>query len=113
MLVQIPAISGELRKGATLALRVTGAARPLRARVLRLEPNRELTILVLWPLGLLRPVNTQRVEPLESNRTRYTYTETFSGLLLPLVAGNLDRNVAPFYQATCEALKARVEGWKE
>jgi hypothetical protein len=107
---QIPSIRGELQEGEILTLQVTGTARPLRARVLRLVPNRELTILALWPLGLLRPVNTQRVEPLDGNKTRYVYTETFSGPLLPLVARNLARDVAPFYQATCEALKARVEG---
>ena len=54
--------------------------------------------------------HTQRIESLADGRTRYICTETFSGLLLPLVAGNIERNVGPLYQATCEALKAWVEG---
>jgi hypothetical protein len=106
----IPYLSGELQEGVILETRITGVARPLRGKVLRLEPGHELSLLALWPLGLLRPVHTQRVEPLEDGRTRYVCTETFAGLLLPLVAGSIERNVGALYQATCEALKARVEG---
>ena len=106
----IPAISGELQEGAILEMRVTGVTRPMQAKVLRLEPGRELAMLAIWPLGLVRPVHTQRVEPLDDGRTRYVCTETFAGLLLPLIAGKLEDNVKPLYRATCAALKARVEG---
>ena len=105
----IPYLDGELQEGAILETRVTGVERPLRGKVLRLEPGRELSLLALWPLGLLRPVHTQRVEPLDAGRARYVCSETFSGLLLPLVASGIERNVGALYQATCEALKARVE----
>ena len=50
-----------------------------------------------------------RVEPLDGGRTRFVCKETFSGLLLPLVAGNLERSVGPRYRETCEALKFLVE----
>jgi hypothetical protein len=106
----IPSIRGELQEGSALEVRITGVTRPMKGKVLRLEPGRELSLLALWPLGLVRPVHTQRVEPLEGGRTRYVCTETFSGLLVPLIAGNLERNVKPQYQATCEALRKRVEG---
>ena len=105
----LPYLGGELREGAVLETRVTGVERPLRGKVLRLEPGRELSLLALWPLGLLRPVHTQRVEALDDGRTRYVCSETFSGLLLPLLAGSIERNVGALYQTTCEALKARVE----
>jgi hypothetical protein len=105
----IPSISGDLQEGAVLEVRITDVARPMRGRVLRLEPGRELTLLAIWPLGLLRPVHTLRVEPLDDGRTRFVCEESFSGLLAPLLARNLERNVGPRYQATCEALKALVE----
>jgi hypothetical protein len=106
----IPSIRGELQEGAILEMRVTGVARPMRGKVLRLEPGSELSLLALWPLGLLRPVHTQLVEPLEGGRTCYRCRETFGGLLVPLLARNIERNVGPLYGATCAALKARVEG---
>ena len=70
-------------------------------------------MLAIWPLGLLRPVHTQSVEPLDAGKTRYVCRETFSGLLMPLLAASITRNVASLYEATCVALKARVEGGAE
>jgi hypothetical protein len=105
----IPSISGELHEGALLEMRVSGVERPLRGEVLRLDPGRELSMLALWPLGLVRPVHTQRVEPTDTGRTRYVCQETFRGLLVPFLASTLERNVGLLYRATCEGLKAYVE----
>jgi hypothetical protein len=105
----IPSIGGDLQEGAVLEVRITDVARSMRCRVLHLEPGRELRMLALWPLGLLRPVHTLRVEPLDDGRTRFVCEESFSGLLLPLVASNLERSVGPRYRETCEALKSLVE----
>jgi hypothetical protein len=105
----IPSIRGEPHEGALLEMRVSGVERPLRGKVLRLDPGRELSLLALWPLGLVRPVHTQRVEPSDAGRTRYVCQETFRGLLVPFLASALERNVGPLYQTTCEGLKAYVE----
>ena len=56
----IPYLAGKLHEGAILETRITGVEWPLRGKVMRLEPGRELALLALWPLGLLRPVHTQR-----------------------------------------------------
>ncbi len=104
---------GELREGGILSIKVAGQQRPVNARVLRFVPERELTLETLQPLRLLRPVFSQRLEPLGEGWVRYVCTEQFSGLLAPFLAGALERALGHLYDETCDALRARVSGQGE
>jgi hypothetical protein len=101
---------GELREGGILYVQVAGRAKPLRTRVLRLIPERELSLEARQPLGILRAVLSQRLEPIGEGWVRYVCTETFRGPLLPLMAPGLERTLGQRYEETCDALRALVTG---
>jgi hypothetical protein len=105
-------ISGELREGASLDVRIE----PPGARVTRFEPtvraveaNRELRWLgrLLLP-GVFDGEHSLRIEPLDDGRTRFVQSERFTGILVGLVKGTLAKTEAGFEQMNT-ALKARVE----
>jgi len=105
-------ISGELREGARLEVRIEppGArATTFKPTVLTVEPNRELRWLgrLLVP-GIFDGEHSLGIEPLESSRTRFVQSERFSGVLVGLVKGTLKKTDAGFEQMNA-ALKARVE----
>jgi hypothetical protein len=106
-------IGGELREGARLEVRIQppGArAMTFMPRVRAVDPNRELRWLgrLLVP-GIFDGEHRLRIEPLGSGRTRFIQSERFSGVLVPLVKGSLEKTAAGFEQMNA-ALKARVEG---
>ena len=73
------------------------------------EANRELRWLgrLLLP-GVFDGEHSLRVEPLNSGRSRFVQSESFSGLLVGLFKGTLAKTDAGFDQMNT-ALKARVE----
>lgn len=107
-------VSGEMRAGAKLNLRVIllGFKQwSLRATVLSVAPNRELT----WEAHFIAPVlflarHACRIEPWEAGRVRFRQVEYYSGLLAPVLA----RLLAPFTRRSFEQmnqrLRATVEG---
>lgn len=49
------------------------------------------------------------LEAVDPGKTRFVQRELFSGLLVPLFAGKLDKNTRPGFEAMNQALKVRVE----
>jgi hypothetical protein len=105
-------ISGELREGARLEVRIE----PPRARATTFKPivraveaNRELRWLgrLLVP-GIFDGEHSLRIEPLNGGRSRFVQSERFSGVLVGLVKGTLAKTEAGFEQMNT-ALKARIE----
>jgi hypothetical protein len=105
-------ISGELREGARLEVRIEppGArATTFKPTVRAVQPNRELRWLgrLLLP-GAFDGEHSLRIEPLEEGRSRFVQSERFTGVLVPLVGGMLAKTEAGFEQMNA-ALKTRAE----
>lgn len=60
------------------------------------------------PLGLFSGVRTFTLEELSAETTRFTLTEEFSGLLLPLFGGGIP-DMNPIFATFAKALKDRAE----
>jgi hypothetical protein len=105
-------ISGELREGARLEVRIEppgGRATTFKPTVRAVQANRELRWLGrLLVRGIFDGEHSLRVEPLDGGRSRFIQSERFSGLLVGLVKGALAKTEAGFEQMN-NALKARVE----
>jgi hypothetical protein len=50
------------------------------------------------------------IEALQGGASRLTQDETFSGLLVPIMAGSLERHTLPAFAEMNAAVKARAEG---
>jgi hypothetical protein len=108
----ITAISGELREGARLAVRIAPpgkAAMRFAPVVLAARPAEELrwrgSVLVR---GLLDGEHYFLLEPLGDGRTRLTQGERFSGVLAGLIGGMLPATLRGF-EAMNATLKAQAE----
>lgn len=105
-------LKGELRVGNTLDVTV-GAPGKSRMRfkplVLRVDENRELR----WRGKLLITgvMDGEHVYELQrtATGTRFLHYENFSGLLVPLLKGMLERDTKPGFEAMNRALKQRAE----
>jgi hypothetical protein len=104
---------GELRPQAKLDVQIKppGArALSFKPTVLAVEPERELRWIGRFIVpGLFDGEHSFRLEPLDSGGTRFTTAEHFSGLLVPVFSGYLDKTQTGFEQMNA-ALKARAEG---
>ena len=105
-------LGGELREGAKLEVRIEppgGRAMTFKPSVLAIEPHRELRWLgrLLVP-GVFDGEHILHIEPLAEARSRFTQAERFSGILVPLFGGTLDKTELGFEQMNA-ALKARAE----
>jgi hypothetical protein len=105
-------ISGELREGARLEVRIEppGArATTFKPTVRAVETNRELRWLgrLLVP-GIFDGEHSLRIEPRAGGGSRFVQSERFSGVLVGLVKGMLAKTEVGFEQMNA-ALKARVE----
>jgi hypothetical protein len=103
-------VDGRAKTDSALALKFRlpdGKATSLKARVTKVDANRELC----W-LGGISPLLTAEhhftIEPLDSQRCRFAQRETFSGLLLPLFSGRIAQTERGFAEMD-KALKARAE----
>jgi hypothetical protein len=105
-------ISGELREGARLEVRIEppeGRAMTFKPTVRAVEANRELR----WLGRLFLPrafdgEHSLRIEPLGDGRSRFVQSERFSGLLVGLLKGALAKTETGFEQMN-SALKAQAE----
>jgi hypothetical protein len=105
-------ISGELRAGAKLEVRIEppqARATTFKPTVRSVEPNRELRWLgrLVVP-GIFDGEHSLSIEPLESNNSRFVQSERFSGILVGLAKGTLQKTGTGFEQMNA-ALKERVE----
>jgi hypothetical protein len=105
-------IAGELREGARLEVRIQppqARATTFKPTIRFVEPNRELRWLgrLLLP-GIFDGEHSLSIEPLESDRSRFVQSERFSGILVGLAKGTLQKTDSGFEQMNA-ALKDRVE----
>ena len=63
----------------------------------------------LWIPGIFDAEHVFSLEPRADGGTRLGQTELFRGVLVPLMAGSLDRHTLPAFVAMNEALKQRAE----
>jgi hypothetical protein len=106
-------IEGLPRTGERLVTRMepSGArGMTFRPTVLVANPNRELRWLgrLVFP-GLFDGEHAFIIEPLGPDRARFVQRETFRGLLVPLLAGSLDRGTRRGFEEMNAALKLRAE----
>ena len=109
----IKEISGEARTGAKLEVRMEPEgerAMTFRPTVLTVEPGREFKWLghLLVP-GVFDGEHRWLIEEIGPGRVRFTQSERFGGILLPLLWKKLrDGGTAKGFRAMNEALAARV-----
>jgi hypothetical protein len=104
---------GEARRGRRLTLRMQpagGRATTFRPTVLEAAQGRELRWLgrLLVP-GLFDGEHRFTIRPLGDGQVRLVQQEDFRGLLVPLLAGSLDRRTLPAFEQMNQALKRRAE----
>lgn len=109
----IQSISGRMVQGTKLEVHIQppgGQGITFKPTVLVAEPEQELAWLghFLIP-GLFDGEHRFRLEPLGDNRTRFTQSEQFGGLLVPLLAKDLDTKVRQGFEVMNQALKTRAE----
>ncbi len=106
-------LSGELTAGARLGVEIAppgGRSMTFKPKVLAAETNRELRWLGRLGLpGILDGEHTFELEELPEGGTRFVQAERFSGVLVGLFRGTLEKTEAGFEQMNT-ALKQRVEG---
>jgi len=105
-------IAGDLAVGQVLDLTIQPPGRramTFRPKVLRCEPDSEFRWLghFLVP-GLFDGEHAHLLEAIEAGRTRYSQSEAFRGLLVPLT-GSLLAATQQGFDAMNTALKARAE----
>jgi hypothetical protein len=103
---------GELRAKAKLDVQIEPPGAPamsFKPTVLAVESKRELRWIghLIVP-GLFDGEHSFRLEPLDSGGTRFTTAEHFSGLLVPVFNGTIDKTQKGFEQMSA-ALRARAE----
>jgi hypothetical protein len=109
----IKKIDGEPRTGTKLEVRMEPEgerAMTFRPTVLTVEPGRELMWLghLLVP-GIFDGEHRWLIEEIEPGRVRFTQSERFGGILVPLLWKKLrDGGTAKGFRAMNEALAARV-----
>ena len=109
----ITSLSGEAVEGARLDAFIRPPGQKgmrFRPRVLSAKRDRELRWLgnLIVP-GLFDGEHSFRLEALDAQRTRFTQSERFTGLLLTVLAGTLDAAQSGFEQMNV-ALKERAIG---
>lgn len=104
---------GDLEVGGRLTLRmqpVGGSAVTLRPTLVEVVDGRRLRWLGrLGVRGLFDADHLFSLEPRDGGGSRLVQQERFSGLLVPLFAGSLDRGTLPAFRAMNTALKDQAE----
>jgi hypothetical protein len=105
-------LQGELREGAKLEVEIAppgGRSMTFKPTVVAAAPGRELRWLgrLLLP-GLFDGEHRFLLEPLPDGRTRFVQSERFSGLLVGVLKGSLEKTRVGFEEMN-RALKAEVE----
>jgi hypothetical protein len=103
--------SGELEVGSTLrhVIRSGDGTTTFTPTVLAVEPGRELRwIGQVPPGGIFDGEHSFTIEPLGPNRVRFTQSERFAGVAVPIASGFLKRDILPGFEAMNRALAERV-----
>jgi hypothetical protein len=109
----IPEASGTLEKGKRLTVRIAppgGVPMTLTPKILLVTPGSRLTWRGrLFAPGVFDGEHDFLLVAQDSTVTRFTQSETFKGILVPLLAPSLNRNVHAGFNQMNEALKERAE----
>ena len=108
----IQTIEGDAAPGSKLEVRIEppgGRAMTFKPTVLEAAPRQELRWLgrVLVP-GFFDGEHSLRIEPIDDSRIRFTQSERFTGVLVPLFGKGLEKTQRGF-TAMNESLKRRAE----
>lgn len=100
----VTSIEGPIALGQKLAVRVPISPRVFTPKVTVFEPSRRM----VWQDGAAPMFQGVRVYELTpaAGATRFTMTETFSGLMLPMIAGSLPDFVPVFTQYAADLKRA-------
>ncbi len=106
-------ISGSIEEGSRLEVTMGASGKStmtFRPVLLKVQDNREMR----WLGRLLLPKifdgeHSFAIEPINQNRVRFTQSEKFSGLLLPIFARSMDADTQRGFAEMNKALKARAE----
>jgi hypothetical protein len=106
-------IEGERKIGSKLTVELwLGKRRPMtfKPRLVAYEPDREFRWLgrVLVP-GLFDGEHAFAIEPLPEGGVRFVHSETFGGLLVPLMFGSMESDILASFHKMNKALKKRAE----
>ena len=109
----MPQASGNARPGQRLTIRlqpVGGRGTTFRPTVLEVDPGKRLRWIgrVLVP-GIFDGEHSFTIQPLGNGQVRLVQQEDYRGLLVPLLAGSLDRRTLPAFEQMNQALKRRAE----
>ena len=108
----IKSISGSLAQGARLSVHIVppgSSGMHFKPTILTVRPERELRWLGhLFVPGIFDGEHYFLLEPIENDRTRFTQSEKFSGLLVGLLGGTLATTSTGF-KAMNTALKQQAE----
>jgi hypothetical protein len=105
--------SGTAVQGERLTVRMQpagGRAMTFRPTVLEAAPQQRLRWIgrVLFP-GVFDGEHSFTIEPLGQGSVRLTQQEEYRGVLVPLMAGSLDRRTLPAFEQMNRSLKRRAE----
>lgn len=111
----ITGISGSLAEGSCLNVCIEpagGRAMRFKPRLLVYQAPQELRWLGSLPLrGLFDGEHFFRLEALSEHTTRLVHGENFSGILVRLMAGSLDKHTLPAFEKMNRELKQRAESF--
>lgn len=102
-------LTGTIAQGEKLTIYTKLAPkRAFNVTVSTFEPARKMIWQSGMPLGLFSGVRTFLLVETSEYQTKFTLTEEFSGLLLPVFGGSIP-DMNPIFAEFCEALKNRAE----
>jgi len=104
----VSAIDGEIALGQKLAIRVPISPRTFTPTVTVFDPPKRM----IWQDGIasvFRGRRTFEIEPLATGSSRFVMTETFSGVLMPMIGPSLP-DFAPVFAHYAADLKRAAEG---
>jgi len=103
----ITSIDGKIAPGETIRLKSTSSERIFKLKVARFEPNAHM----LWQDGAAPMFKGERrftLTPKGSGSTEFAMEESFSGLMLPMIARSLP-DFRPIFERYAADLKAAAE----
>ena len=103
----IRSIDGTIALGQTIQLKTTTAERIFKLKVSRFEPNARM-VLQDGAAPMLKGVRDFTLTPESGGGTVFAMTETFSGLMLPMIARSLP-DFRPTFERYAADLKAAAE----
>ncbi len=106
-------LEGDSTVGSKLVVEIWLADRKpmtFKPRLLAYEANSELR----WKGRLLMPgvfdgEHSFVIEPIDDNRVRFVHSETFSGVLVPVMFNGMKKDVVSSFESFNRSLKARAE----